>query len=525
MKKQWLMTILYILLLDFVVALGLLGIDHWYVKLLYYILPGCAITIRILTADKKEREYAFSNQQISQVSPYVAPQGLPLLLTLFIVLFLPIIGLVAAISYFFGNFILVFLHISIYNAVLMLLLPLLRKHISSRVCATLWILPNVLYIALIPLVQKDHPLFIIPANITIGSWITLVWLIGFAAVMLYQITNHLLYRRKILKNAKQDYSLDAQRIWYDTLDNVRFKNRYYPVMRSAEVTTPLSVGFFRKTACVILPEKEYTAEELQLILRHEAIHIARRDSLAKFFMVFCAAVCWFNPLAWIALRHCTADMELSCDETVLLGENDETKRRYADLLLKTAGNDRGFSTCLSASAKTMLYRLTHTLNPKKRFLGAFTAGIITVFLLGTFGMVSVSYNPVEGSELIYDTLENVTWLNDVVYNIDGKRTEFEDIDVSPFQDYISTITFYQLPGNYAYEDDTTRITLGFQTDDYTDFLSQYNVISDNVVELHLSDHKLTILYFVPTVGFASKVYYHNADVDWDYLLNLATPTT
>jgi hypothetical protein len=268
-----------------------------------------------------------------EVSPYVEPQGLPLLLTLYIVLFLPIIGLVAAISYFFGNFVLVFLHISIYNAVLMLLLPFLRKHISSRVCATLWILPNILYIAFIPLVQKDHPLFIIPMNITLGDWETWVWLIGFAAVMLYQIINHLLYRRKILKNAKPDYNLDVQRIWYDTLNNVRFKNRYYPVMRSTEVTTPLSIGFFRKTACVILPEKEYTPEALQLILRHEAVHIARRDSLAKFFMVFCAAVCWFNPLAWIALRHCTADLELSCDETVLLGESDETKRRYADLLL------------------------------------------------------------------------------------------------------------------------------------------------------------------------------------------------
>ena len=525
MKKQWLMTLLYILLLDFIVAFGLLGVDHWYVKLLYYILPGCAITIRILTADKKERKYSFSNKQSIAVSPYVEPQGLPLILTLFIVLFLPVIGLVAAISYFFGNFVLVFLHVSIYNAVLMLLLPILRKHISSRVCATLWILPNILYIAFIPLVQKDRPLLILPLHVTLGDWATLVWFIGFAVIMLYQIGNHLLYRRKILKNAKQDWNMDVQRIWYDTLDNVRFKNRYYPVMRSSEVTTPLSIGFFRKTACVILPEKEYTPEELQLILRHEAIHIARRDSLAKFFMVFCAAVCWFNPLAWIALRHCTADLELSCDETVLLGESDETKRRYADLLLKTAGNDRGFSTCLSASAKTMLYRLTHTLNPQKRFLGAFAAGAITVLLLSTFGIVGVSYNHFKGSELIYDTLENVTWLNDVIYNMDGERTEFEDIDIAPLQDYIASITFYQLPGNYAYEDDTTRITLCFQTDDYTNFLSQYNVISDSIIELHLSDHKLTILYFVPTVGFAAKVYYHNTDIDWDYLLNLATPIT
>jgi hypothetical protein len=171
----------------------------------------------------------------------------------------------------------------------------------------------------------------------------------------------------------------------------------------------------------------------------------------------------------------------------------------------------------------MLYRLTHTLNPQKRFLGAFAAGVITVFLLGTFGIVSVSYNHVKGSELIYDTLGSVTWYNDAIYNMDGERTEFNDIDISPLQDYISAITFYQLPGDYTYEDDTTRITLGYQIDDYKNYLSQYGIMTNGVVELHLSDHKLTIIDFVSGIGPVARVYYHNTDIDWEYLLSSATP--
>ena len=40
----------------------------------------------------------------------------------------------------------VFLHISIYYLLLLLVLPFLRKYINARACAELWMLPNLLYI-------------------------------------------------------------------------------------------------------------------------------------------------------------------------------------------------------------------------------------------------------------------------------------------------------------------------------------------------------------------------------------------
>ena len=55
-------------------------------------------------------------------------------------------------------------------------------------------------------------------------------------------------------------------------------------------------------------------EELKLILKHEIVHIAREDSWSKFFLVFCTAMYWFNPLMWYAMKKSAEDMELSCDD-------------------------------------------------------------------------------------------------------------------------------------------------------------------------------------------------------------------
>lgn len=521
MKKSWYVTTLYVVLLDIIVALGIINADHWYIKLIFYAILGCGIALRIVMADKREREFSLSNQFNTKVSRRAEPWNLPLSVVILVLLFLPIVGLLVTVAYFFSKFIVIFLHISIYNAILMLLLPVLRKHFSSRVCATLWSLPSIVYIAFIPLAQKGQPFLVIPIPVTVGNWLPMIWIIGFAITMLYQCINHLLYRRKILKNARRDWDVDLQRMWYDILDKDCFKKQYYPVMRSDEVTTPLSIGLFKKTICVVLPQKEYTPEELRLILRHEATHIVRRDSLVKFFMLFCTAVCWFNPLSWIALRHCSADMELSCDETVLLGEDEQTKQRYAQLLLKTAGNDKGFSSCLSASAKTMLYRLNQVITPRKRSLGAFVAAIAMFLILSTFGLVTVAYNPTAGSSLLYGN-ENFFCDNSIVHNTNGEKTDYVYDDFSLLLDYVSDITFYQLSGTYAYPNDEVSIVFAsYKNEDKSYYESSNGMISNGALEFILRDHMLITVDYAD--GLKTNIYYHTADIDWDYLLSQATP--
>jgi hypothetical protein len=112
-------------------------------------------------------------------------------------------------------------------------------------------------------------------------------------------------------------------------------------------------------------------------------------------------MCWFNPLMWVAVRKSAEDIERSCDETVLLGADTAERKAYGRLLLDTAGDERGFTTCLSASAKAMRYRLQGVMGTGRRRSGALIVGLIAFLLCMTNGYVALAYGSLSGAEVIY----------------------------------------------------------------------------------------------------------------------------
>lgn len=120
----------------------------------------------------------------------------------------------------------------------------------------------------------------------------------------------------------------------------------------------------------ILPIHAYTERELRLIFRHELHHLRRRDTDSKLFFVFCGCLCWFNPLVHLAIRRAADDLELSCDEIVLEHADEETRNFYAELLLNVTGERRGFTTCLSARATSLRYRLKCVMHERKTAEGS-----------------------------------------------------------------------------------------------------------------------------------------------------------
>ena len=170
----------------------------------------------------------------------------------------------------------------------------------------------------------------------------------------------------------------------------------------------------------MLPEKDYTPEELALIFHHEVVHISRRDSLLKFTMVAIASMFWFHPLVWIALKRCAADLELSCDEAVMYGRPREVRQKYASLLLDTACPSPGFTSCLSASAGALRYRLKNIVRPQKRMVGGLFIGILC-FALALLSMhITVRFAPAPAKEQIFhgEALSQIE-ITQVMSRVDG----------------------------------------------------------------------------------------------------------
>jgi TonB family protein len=98
-----------------------------------------------------------------------------------------------------------------------------------------------------------------------------------------------------------------------------------------KISMPRVQGIFR--AVVVLPDiaLAWPAERVHAVLTHELIHVKRWDCLTSFIAECAAAVHWFNPLAWFALRELRREREISCDDAVLVHGIDGCD--YADHLL------------------------------------------------------------------------------------------------------------------------------------------------------------------------------------------------
>ena len=254
---------------------------------------------------------------------FAAAEMLPTMLVMYLAISLAIGGREMAVQYLLGLLLRVFLLIGVYYVLLLAVMPLLRRHISARVCAVLWLLPGYLYfLAQVSSVQRADPggerMLVLHASGTLVTVLLAVWAAGVIGVFAWKIISHLRFRRRVLKDAVVVTDEQTLAVWQAELARAWLGETKWTLVRAPQLTTPLSIGLFQKTTCVALPARSYTPEELSLILRHEIIHLSRRDPASKFFMVFCTAMCWFNPLMWVAMRKSADDFELSCDESVLL---------------------------------------------------------------------------------------------------------------------------------------------------------------------------------------------------------------
>ena len=115
---------------------------------------------------------------------------------------------------------------------------------------------------------------------------------------------------------------------HEIKDSTQLKDNIY---LSEKVTSPAVYGIIRPK--IILP-LSYKDRNIELIIQHEKAHIRGLDNLWRMIAFTVVAVHWFNPLAWMFLRALLADLELSCDERVLVKLGVDRSKEYATALLE-----------------------------------------------------------------------------------------------------------------------------------------------------------------------------------------------
>ncbi|MEG1683420.1 MAG: M56 family metallopeptidase, partial [Oscillospiraceae bacterium] len=147
--------------------------------------------------------------------------------------------------------------------------------------------------------------------------------------------------------------------------------------------TPFVLGFLHPR--IYIPF-HMTEGEQRCILRHEEIHIRRRDYLQKPLAYALLSVYWMNPLLWLAFSLFCRDLELSCDEAVLEELGGEARRDYSLSLLSFA-TARRFPATPAFGETDASRRVKHVLRwkpaaPRMAFLGV-TVCLFAALALGT----------------------------------------------------------------------------------------------------------------------------------------------
>ena len=483
-------------------------------RLLFGVL--CGGVLAWVVWDRSERELADRAGREEHERPRFLPFGgyyyLPMMMLLYPILGVIVGGAQMAVQLTLCALMRVFLELGVYYVLLMAVMPWLRRWVSARVCAMLWLLPDWIYVFVGRLdLPTDGKKLVLHATGTLVYVLLAVWTVGAVGVMVWKIGSHLAFRRRVLKNAVPVTDRQTLHVWEIELERAWIRKCKWKLVRSDAVTTPLSIGLYNRTTRIVLPMREYTQEELSLILRHEIIHISRGDPEAKLFLTFCTAMCWFNPLMWAAMRKSADDFELSCDESVLLDEPQPVRRQYAELLLQTAGDERGFTTCLSATAGALRYRLKAVMKPEKKRTGAILIGLTLFVLAMCSGYVALAYDAQPGAAHIFGgqdlstvTVDSVDPWNDprgsqaVCLNEEALKAYLASLELELYTEEI-----------HAYNEDERTIFIEF--DSPQGYLSA--ALCDRAVQVTRSQNGET----------TGRDYYLKTPLDWDYLDTLIAP--
>lgn len=168
-----------------------------------------------------------------------------------------------------------------------------------------------------------------------------IWLAGMALMAAWALVSWLRLRRRVAEAVPE-----GNGVWIcDRIDS------------------PFLLGVFRPR--IYLPVGLDGASR-EYVLAHERVHIRRRDHLVKPLGLLLLTVYWFQPLAWAAYILLCRDIELACDERVVLELGEECKKPYSAALLECSVHRGGIAACPLAFGEVgVKERVKNVLNYKK----------------------------------------------------------------------------------------------------------------------------------------------------------------
>ena len=215
------------------------------------------------------------------------------------------------------------------------------------------------------------------------QFLCFVWAAGTVCAAGWSLSGYFRYRRALYRTLQPAQEQERRTL------NALHPLPWPALWRSGAVSTPLLLGLVRPV--IVLPDRAYTPEMLDNILRHELTHYRRGDLAVKWFAAAVFSVHWFNPLVYLFRRELDRACELSCDERLLHNMDAHEKQSYGEMLLTLAADRplprRVVAMSFATEKRNLKERLVQIMTYKKKGWAALAIMLAVTALLAGCAMV------------------------------------------------------------------------------------------------------------------------------------------
>lgn len=177
--------------------------------------------------------------------------------------------------------------------------------------------------------------------------LVLVWVAVAAGMFAYHIFRYIRFIRTIRRWGEPEVDGQCLSILRSVQAEMGLEGKKIDLKVCTFVSSSMLTGFFGPV--ILLPEKNFQSDELELIFRHELVHFRRRDMLVKLLSVIAVSMHWFNPIVYRMSAAMQEDGEASCDQAVLSNSRTELRHFYAEVIIGMIGGKNRVGTLLSTS--------------------------------------------------------------------------------------------------------------------------------------------------------------------------------
>ena len=250
----------------------------------------------------------------------------------------------------------------------------------------------------------------------------LIWAVGWGKALIHSIQIH--KRLKYLINTAcmcEKEVVDTKEIWRKKL-KIRQK---IEVKYSYTIATPIICRVLKPV--ILLPARDYSREELDVIFVHELMHRKHKDILWKQLCAFARIVFWWNPLIQRFVYVVDSWNESYCDYAVTQVLKDKKQYFTTVCRLGIQPFQKGAYLCAALyedknQLKTRIYRIKAMQDTNKK--AAAQISVVMILLLVSFGSVVLI---TQGYHRIY--MSTIMMLGDIQQEIYLKEGGAETRDI------------------------------------------------------------------------------------------------